>query len=142
MRTRILIGAALIVAAGLGAFAANVFGGGGSEPTPLTVQRVATHKVDGPPAGAPKIEGKAALFTIQYKTSNTVNIPNGYSSYNLGTCSSDGAVLSSYHLRNGDNLAGLLAAGNRPNGTRRVTYVIDNTTGSTVKGKLGLVCIK
>lgn len=143
MRTRIGIGCTLLASAGVGAFAASGFGDGGEGARPVSAQTVDTHVVAGPSAGAPALGKGASLFKVIYKASNTVSIPSGTTLWNLGVCPKGGAVLSSWHLRNGAVKAGIAAGGSTPtSGVRRVDYVTTNSLGSPANGRLGIICIK
>jgi hypothetical protein len=91
-----------------------------------------THTVAGPPAAAAATTKAASLFKLIYKETNTLNIPDGVTPYEL----------RSWHIRIGEDRSGLVATGSTPVGVREMDYVITNTTGGVVNGRLGLVCIK
>jgi hypothetical protein len=142
MRGTRLVAGGVVAGLTLGALAAIGVGGEGSDPEPLPVRSVATHTVDAPPAG--RVATKAAsLFKVIYKESDPVPIADGVTPFDLGACPRAGAVLSAWHIRVGATKAGLLATGSTPTtGSRRMDYVVTNTTGGTVDGRLGLICIK
>jgi hypothetical protein len=136
--TLVVFGAAI---GAMGALAATGIGGEGSDPKPLPVRSVAAHTVEAPPA---RVDAKAAsLFKVIYKESETISIGNGVTPFDLGACPRGGAVLSAWHIRIGATKAGLLATGSTPTTrSRRMDYVVTNTTGAPVDGRLGLICIK
>jgi hypothetical protein len=143
MRKAMLVGCGVAVGAGLATFAATGLGGSGSNPQPVETKAVGTHAVEGRPAAVARAGRAASLFRVIYKESQTITIPDGVTPYNLGACPKRGAVLSAWHIKIGADKAGLLATGSTPtSGSRRVDYVVTNTTGGDVEGRLGLVCIK
>lgn len=138
--TLVIFGAAI---GATGALAATGVGGQGSDPEPLPVRPVATHTVDAPPARAGVDAKAASLFKVIYKESDTISIANGVTPFDLGACPRGGAVLSAWHIRTGATKDGLLATGSTPTTrSRRMDYVVTNTTGGPVDGRLGLICIR
>ena len=142
MRKAMLVGCGVAAGAALGGLAATGLGGEGADSEAVAAAAVATHVVKGPPPAAAKA-GKASLFKVIYKESNTINVPDGVTPYDLGACPRGGAVLSAWHIRIGAEKAGLIATGSTPtSGSRRMDYAVTNTTGGAVDGRLGLICIK
>jgi hypothetical protein len=122
-----------------GALATTGLGDGGES---LRAVRVATHEAPAPP---PRVSGQAkaaSLFKVFYKETNTLSVPSGVTPYRLGSCPRGGAVLSAWHIRIGEDKSGLVGTGSSPAGVREMDYVVTNTTGGAVNGRLGLICIK
>ena len=142
MRTRIMIGCAIAASAALGAFAASGFGERGDRPAELRVSTLDTHRAGEPPAGAPAVDKRAALFKVLYRTTDPTSVASGYSSWTLTKCPKRSAVLNGFHLRSGADTSGVRAAGGFPNGTREWTYVVENVTGGAVDVGFGIICIK
>jgi hypothetical protein len=142
MRKWLLAGSGVVAAAALAGLAAVGLGGEGDRPASPPVRVAATHALARPPAEAAARTKAASLFKLVYKETNTLSVPDGVTPFDLRSCPRGGAVLSAWHIRIGDDKSGLVATGSTPVGVREMEYVVTNTTGGPVNGRLGLVCIK
>lgn len=135
-------GAGLVAAVVAALFAIAALGDERDGDKPLATVTVATHPAAGPPPKTGARLKAGSLFKVFYRETDPLSIPAGTTPYRLRACPRGGAVLSSWHVRLGQDKSGLLASGSTPAGVREVDYVVTNTTGGAVNGRLGLICIK
>jgi hypothetical protein len=139
MRKKIVMGCAVALSAGLGAFAATGFGDGADE-VAVTSAAVETHTVGAPPPGVAGASRRASLFKVIYKSSDPFALDPGTTTVTVGKCPRGGGVLSAWFLRTGPDKSGLDAGGGTPVGLRRFDLVI--TTTVEREARVGLVCLK
>ena len=142
MGKRILISGTLLASFGFGVFAASGFGEGSSAPVPVTATSVAAQKVEGPAPRANAPSPRASLFRVIYKSTEPRPLPDGPSAVTIRSCPRGGAVLNGWFVRAGPDKAGVEAEGGQPDGTRRWSLVVDNTTGAEVQARFGIICLK
>jgi hypothetical protein len=142
MGKRIVIGGTLLASLGLGAFAATGFGEGSSVPVPVTATSVAAKRVEGPAPRASAPAPRASLFRVIYKSTEPRPLPIGPNAVTIRSCPRGGAVLNGWFVRAGPDRSGVVAEGGQPDGTRRWSLVVDNTTGSEVQARFGIICLK
>ncbi len=144
MKKKVVAGIAVVASAAFGAFAASGFGETGGSDSSAEAFSVQTHAVKAPPpeaaVGAPA--AKASLFRVISKSSRPKEVPAGYSSAKVGSCPKGSSVLSAWFERSADDPTGLLAAGGAPDGGRKWTLIVNNTTGESRNAKFGIICIK
>ena len=141
---KLLFSAGLMAAVALAAFAANGFGlGGGDSTQAVTATTVKTHRVAAPPAMAPAVgKRQASLFKITYRSTDPVLLGAGVHSVTIKKCPKGAGILNGWYTRTGGDPAFLLSLGGQPDGVRKWTLAVNNTSGGNVNAKYGIICIK